>query len=112
MAGKHDLEHAFIQVSSLLAVKKLLSEGVIAVIGPFPTDDVMSVHFLFDKVNIPLIAPSTGSEDFVVNPSQYPYTLRLSASDHTMVLVVAEMVHRFGWKRMAVLAPRTREGDW
>ena len=89
---------------------QLISEGVIAIIGPRTSTAVKAMHSLCSKFHIPQISATATDPDFYYNNKRYEYLLRMSPSDIDMNFAMGNLIEHFKWTRMGILTSATVYG--
>lgn len=89
---------------------QLISEGVIAIIGPETSTAVKATYSLCTKFNIPQISASATDPDFFYNWNRYKFLLRMSPTDTSMSFAMRDLIEHFKWKRMGILTSATDYG--
>lgn len=96
---------------SCLLANQLISEGVIAIIGPKTSTAVKAMYPVCSKFHIPLISASATDPDFFYKfKSRYNYLLRMSPTDTSMGFAMKHLIGNFKWKRMGILTSATDNG--
>ena len=91
-------------------VNKLISEGVIAIVGPKTSVAVKATHSLCSKFHIPQISASATDRDFYYNSEHYNYLLRMSPDDIKMNFAMESLIKYYKWERMGILTSATLYG--
>ena len=89
---------------------QLISEGVIAIIGPRTSTAVKAMHSLCSKFHIPQISATATDPDFFYNRKRYGYLLRMSPSDLSMHFAMKNLIQHFKWTRIGILTSATVYG--
>ncbi|KAJ7380892.1 hypothetical protein OS493_004475 [Desmophyllum pertusum] len=88
---------------NIYSANQLISEGVIAIIGPRTSTAVKATYSLCSKFHIPQISASATDPDFFYNFRRYNYLLRMSPDDIKMNFAMTDLIGHFKWKRMGIL---------
>jgi len=92
---------------NIYSANQLISEGVIAIIGPRTSTAVKAMHSLCSKFHIPQISASATDPEFFYNTQRYRYLLRMSPSDLKMSFAMTDLIKHFKWERMGILTSAT-----
>ncbi|KAK3711403.1 hypothetical protein QZH41_013510, partial [Actinostola sp. cb2023] len=90
----------------LLAANKLLSLGVVALIGPMTSAAIPVTGPLTSIAHVPQILPLTSWDTSDLNSQEYGYLLRMSPSEKLKAQALIDIVRNYKWKRVAVLGLR------
>ena len=94
----------------LVSANQLISEGVIAIIGPRTSTAVKAMYPLCSKFHIPQISASATDPDFFYKFNQYKFLLRMSPTDTRQSLAMRDLIAHFKWERMGILTSATDYG--
>lgn len=89
---------------------QLISEGVVAIIGPRTSTAVKAMHSLCSKFHVPQITATATDPNFFYNLERYKYLLRMSPSDLRMSFALTDLIQHFKWERMGILTSATVYG--
>ncbi|KAL9979024.1 hypothetical protein ACROYT_G016616 [Oculina patagonica] len=92
---------------NIYSANQLLSEGVIAIIGPRTSTAVKAMHSLCSKFHIPQITATATDPDFFYNWMRYEYLMRMSPTDLRMSLALTSLIQHYKWERMGILTSAT-----
>ena len=90
---------------------QLISDGVIAIIGPRTSTAVKAMHSVCSKFHIAQLSPSATDPDFMYFMHRYKFLLRMSPSDTLMSFAISDLLGHFKWERMGILTSRTDHGQ-
>ena len=88
----------------------LLHKGVAAVVGPMTSTGVKFTQPYCAGVHMPQISPLATDPLFAFSPSNFPYLLRLTASDIIQYRALADLIQNYKWSQMALLTSRDDYG--
>lgn len=94
----------------LFLANKLISDGVITIIGPRTSTSVKAMYSLCSKFHIPQISATATNPDFFYKWNRYKFLLRMSPTDTMMSLAMKNLIAHFKWERMGILTSATDYG--
>ena len=105
-----DVSHPDLRFFSLYycLANQLISEGVVAIIGPKTSAAVKAIYPVCSKFNIPLISASATDPSLVYKTTEY--LLRLSPPDTKMSYALVDLIKEYKWNRMGILTSDTDYG--
>lgn len=105
-----DVSHPDLRFFSLYysLANQLISEGVVAIIGPKTSAAVKAIYPVCSKFNIPLISASATDPSLVHKNNEY--LLRMSPPDTKMSHALVKLIKKYKWNRMGILTSNTDYG--
>ena len=85
---------------------KLISLGVVALIGPLTSAPLPVIGPLTSVAHVPQILPLTSWDTSDLEVGGYEYLLRMSPTEKLKAQVMIDIVKHYKWKRVAVLSLR------
>jgi len=93
-------------VISSFQANKLLTRGVVVLIGPMTSAAITVTGPLTSMAHIPQILPLTSWDTSDLGSQEYGYLLRMSPSEKLKARALVDIVINYKWKRVAVLGLR------
>ncbi|XP_067054539.1 glutamate receptor 2-like isoform X1 [Acropora muricata] len=93
---------------NIYRANQLISEGVVAIIGPKTSAAVKAIYPVCSKFNIPLISASATDPSLVYKNTEY--LLRMSPPDTKMSDALVDLIKEYKWNRMGILTSDTDYG--
>ncbi|XP_078432446.1 glutamate receptor 3.4-like [Wolffia australiana] len=87
----------------LIEAMKLMSKGMVAIIGPTSSSEAHVLSALSSELHVPLLAVS--ATDPSLRSPQFPFLLQPFGDDALQMSVVADFVAVNGWRDVAVVFP-------
>lgn len=94
----------------LFTAQYLIHQGVVAIIGPAMSSDVMFTQPYFAGFNVPQFAPVATNPTFSFTPANFPYLLRMSPSDTVQCQALAGIIEHYNWTQFALLVSKDDYG--
>ncbi|XP_035694464.1 glutamate receptor 3.1-like [Branchiostoma floridae] len=77
-------------------------KGILTILGPHGSSQVKATQLVSSSLHIPQISYAA-TDPYLANQEINKYLLRMSPSDATQGLALAQLIEHFGWSQMSII---------